>query len=223
MIESIGPPAQHNGWNYSCRAATKLSSVAGILDKDGGLRVVVTQRWRMRHHVGRGERLFVVPDYEVQEPVPWVDIAPLIERVQEHIAKTLAPTNHCGGCRACCITPYLKTPEFTKPSHTYCHNCGRGGCKMYWNRPQACREFECAWLKSQSRNDVMPPELRPDCCGVIFVDKDTQGGDPLVFEVHPDIERPDCINAPIVRNYIDEMQRAGYKAKLITHYVGEQS
>src|SRR4030095_7852042 len=161
-----------------------LSAVAGILDNAGGLRVVVTQRWRFRHHVKKGERLFVVPDLNVQEPVPWDDIPPLIETVQKHVAATLAPVNHCGECTACCFTLYIKDGPFRKPSGQPCQNCVSGfGCKLYQARPSVCRSFECGWLKSQDRNDRMAPELRPDRCGAIFTE-DTQAGDPLIVEVH---------------------------------------
>ena len=67
------------------------SAVAGIVDRNGVLlRVVVTQRWRMRNHVGKGERLFVVPGMQVQEPIPHKDVAPLIEKVRKHVATVLA-------------------------------------------------------------------------------------------------------------------------------------
>ena len=61
------------------------SAVAGIVDRNGGLRIVVTQRWRMQHHVGKGERLFVVPDLKVQEPLTIAQAAPIIEAVKRHI------------------------------------------------------------------------------------------------------------------------------------------
>lgn len=200
------------------------SAVAGIVDDKGGFRVVVTQRWRMHHHVNRkrGERLFVVPNLEVEEPVPWDQIPWVIAQAQNYTNKCLHPINHCGECKACCITPFLVTDKFTKPAHQPCQHLCNTGCHIYWDRPEPCRQFECMWLKSQQRNDVMPPELRPDRCGVIFVNEDTEGGDPLVFEVHPDAYRPDCVEAPAVRGYIDDMQRAGYKAKLITCYTGER-
>lgn len=195
-----------------------LSSVAGIVDEKGGFRVVVTQLHRFKHHVGKKERLFVVPDYKVKEPVPREDVPALIERVQNHVVKTLNAVNHCGGCQACCIIPYI--PELNKPSYQRCRNCGTDvGCKLYFARPRACREFECMWLKSQVRNDIMPPELRPDRCGVIFVDRDTEHSKADVFEVVPGT--PEALNNPHVMRFIDEMQRFGHKAKLITHFVGE--
>ncbi len=190
------------------------SAVAGVLDKKGGLRVVVTQRWRMRHHVGKGERLFVVPDMEIQEPVPWDDIPSLIETVQKHVVTTLAPVNHCGGCNVCCIIPPIKSGDFSKPANTVCTNCSLGfGCKIYQSRPRACNEFKCIWLKSQSRNDRMAPELRPDKCGAMFTE-DSQTNDPLLIESHG---KP---NGDAWK-WINEMQSVGYKVKNVTFYVDE--
>lgn len=62
-----------------------LSAVAGILNENGGLRVVVTERWRMGMHVGQGERLFVLPDVEVQEPLSIAQAAPVIEAVKQYV------------------------------------------------------------------------------------------------------------------------------------------
>jgi hypothetical protein len=66
------------------------SAVAGIIDARGGLRIVVTQPWLFHHHVGNGERLFIVPRFLVREPVAWgkaqVD---LIARVKAYVASQL--------------------------------------------------------------------------------------------------------------------------------------
>lgn len=67
---------------------TYPSVVAGIVDKNGGLRVVVTQPWLMHHHVSEGERAIVVPRVRVKEPVAWDKIPDVIEIVKKHIAKT---------------------------------------------------------------------------------------------------------------------------------------
>jgi hypothetical protein len=187
-----------------------LSSVAGIVDRKGGLRVVVTQRWRMRHHVNKGERLFVVPGLEISEPVPWDDIPPLIETVQKHVAHTLAPVNHCGECKQCCILPLIADPELNKPAFTPCQNLCAEGCAIYWRRPKSCQGFECDWLRSQRRNDRMAPELRPDRCGAYFTPDGTTN-DSLVFECHG------TPNADAWR-YINELQAIGYKCRNITHY-----
>jgi hypothetical protein len=195
-----------------------LSAVAGILDKKGGLRVVVTQRWRMRHHINKDDRLFIIPDFEVQEPVPWNDIPPLIKRVQQFVSSKLNPNNLCGGCNACCITPFIKDTSwngelFLKSSGALCQHCEQGfGCTLYHQRPKSCRGFECRWLISQRRNDRMPPELRPDFCGCYFTED--SNGDPLIIEVHGEP------NAD-AWNWINEMQAVGFKAKKITHYHDE--
>jgi hypothetical protein len=61
------------------------SAVAGILDANGGLRVVVTQPWLFRNHLGKGERLFVLPRTLVQEPLSTTQAEPLIEAVTRYV------------------------------------------------------------------------------------------------------------------------------------------
>jgi hypothetical protein len=196
-----------------------LSAVAGILDGKGNFRVVVTQRWRMRYHISKGERLFVVPGLKVQEPVPWDEIPLLIHRVHLYVNERVSPHNACGGCHACCRVPFIRIDA--NAGGGKCHHCLiNGACGIYAARPKPCRDFKCHWLESQSRNDKMPEELRPDRCGVVFT-ADSIDGDPLLFEVHPHPERPDAADAENVREYIDAMQAAGYKAKLITHYLAD--
>ncbi len=193
-----------------------LSAVAGIIDTGGGLRIVVTEHWRMHYHVRKGERLFVVPDLLVQEPVPWDMIPAVIHKTEKHVLAQLAPKNPCGECRQCCTTLYIANEGdgFSKPSHQACHNCSADlGCKVHWNRPKVCRAFECKWLKSQSLNDVMPPELRPDRCGVIFTDD--SDGDPETFECHIDHM------TEVAQAFIDAEQAIGRKAKLVMFYHGE--
>ena len=190
-----------------------LSDVAAIVNKQGRWRVVVAPAKTFRHHIGRGERLIQVPGLQVQEPVPPQEIAPLIARVQKYVVQALAPTNHCGECRACCVIPHMREGELEKPSGVPCQHLCDIGCSIYQYRPKVCRTLNCGWLLSQSRNDRMPPELRPDRCGAFFV-ADTQTNDPLLFEVHGEP------NADAMA-WINEMQRLGYKAKKITHYIGE--
>jgi hypothetical protein len=88
-----------------------LSAVAGILDPKGGLRVVVTQRWRMRNHVAKGERLFVVPGFLIQEPVEWNYIPVLIRRVELYIEWWVTTRNDPLILRDICIVNYLKNPN----------------------------------------------------------------------------------------------------------------
>lgn len=190
------------------------SAVAGILDTKGGIRVVVTPRWRMKYHVKEGEQIFIVPGYKVEEPVPWDDIPKMIHKVHLYISATMAPINPCGTCTLCCYISYVQEGDFRKPSNMDCPNCVKGfGCKMYPVRPQVCKDFQCQWLKSQSRNDKMAPELRPDKSGA-FLSDDTQNNDPLLIEVHGTPNED-------LQEYLDEMVRLGYTIKKIDRYVGE--
>jgi len=79
-------------------------------------------------------------------------------------------TNHCGTCTACCRV--FEVPEVQSKAGDWCKHCAVGeGCTIYDARPATCREFECLWLMSQSREDPherLPPALRPDRCKVVF-------------------------------------------------------
>lgn len=191
-----------------------MSAVAGILDKNGGVRVVITQRWRFHHHVKQGERIFIVPNLEVKEPVPWGQQAGLVNQVKAHIDKQLVEKD-CRACGLCCKVPFI--PELNKPSHVMCCNRMNDGCKIYNNRPDGCRRFECLWLKSLRTTKPMPAELRPDRCGV-FLSSDTSDiHDPNLIEVHVDRDYPDAL-APgkSIVEYLKDK-----KTKLITFYYGE--
>lgn len=198
------------------------SAVAGILKPDGGFRVVVTPRWRMKYHVGPGERLFVVPGLTVHEPVPHgqaqVDV---IEAAQRYTLSQVAPVNHCGECRQCCKTLYINEDGLTKPSHQWCGHCDQSaGCMIHWKRPKPCREFKCLWLKSKETDKPMAAELRPDKTHVVL-SSDTAaswGGvpDPDLIEVHVDRDDPEALNREPIASFL-----ADKKTKLITYYYGE--
>jgi hypothetical protein len=76
----------------------------------------------------------------------------------------------CGECTACCKV--YSIPEFKKPAGPWCSHCAIGvGCKIYEERPERCREYQCLWLESQGRADPrerLDPALRPDRCKVVF-------------------------------------------------------
>jgi len=77
-----------------------LSSVACIVDKWGGRRVVVTELWRMKFHINheRAERLYVVPGLLIQEPFDAIAEAPrLISAAEGYalIANRETPLEDC--------------------------------------------------------------------------------------------------------------------------------
>jgi hypothetical protein len=52
----------------------------------------------------------------------------------------------CGKCSLCCKVMQVK--EIAKQPGSWCKDCapGKGGCKIYQNRPAGCRDFLCGWL-----------------------------------------------------------------------------
>ena len=61
------------------------SRVAGILEKNGGIRVVVSNGC-LNCHLFERERLFVLPGF-VDEPVPWDQISDLIDMVVRYVGR----------------------------------------------------------------------------------------------------------------------------------------
>jgi hypothetical protein len=61
------------------------SRLAGIVEKSGGIRVVVTHESHMHFHVADGEKLYIVPDFIVNEPVAYEDYAGLIEKAESYV------------------------------------------------------------------------------------------------------------------------------------------
>jgi hypothetical protein len=83
---------------------------------------------------------------------------------------TPIPGKACGSCIMCCTA--LEIPELKKPAGPPCPNCIlSGGCTIYADRPQVCRDFECLWLNSRE----LPANMRPDKIGTILMeDEETE-------------------------------------------------
>jgi hypothetical protein len=75
---------------------------------------------------------------------------------------TVVPGRDCGDCTLCCSVLLIDTPQIQKQVGTACRHCS-GGCTIYQTRPEACREFLCAWRKL----DILGPEWRPDLSGIL--------------------------------------------------------
>lgn len=65
------------------------SAVAGVVDRNGSVRVVIGPRDRMWCHVAPGERIFILPRLRVTEPVDLPHIPGLLARVTAHVRKKL--------------------------------------------------------------------------------------------------------------------------------------
>ncbi len=78
---------------------------------------------------------------------------------------TAAPGKACGPCTMCCSA--LEIAELKKSAGPLCPNCRLGGgCTIYSDRPQVCRDFECDWL---IRRDLSR-RLRPDLVSTILME-----------------------------------------------------
>ena len=68
----------------------------------------------------------------------------------------------CEDCTLCCsVLAVREASRVIKQSHTPCQHCDEGrGCRIYYaGRPQACILFECAYLRGEDAQDILPKEL----------------------------------------------------------------
>jgi hypothetical protein len=86
-------------------------------------------------------------------------------------------TRTCGECTACCKTHAVFS--INKEPNTWCAHCTIGvGCKRYDSRPEECREFACAWLTGEGKEDERPDKSK---C-VLGIDPVSEIGD--AFTIH---------------------------------------
>lgn len=67
----------------------------------------------------------------------------------------------CNECQVCCTTCNIN--ELKKLSGTECIHCDNG-CGIYKDRPDSCKEFQCAYTQMDNVSVLM----RPDNLGVVF-------------------------------------------------------
>ncbi len=93
--------------------------------------------------------------------------------------------SECGTCTLCCKLMYI--PELDKPAGEWCkHVDPQKGCKIYEDRPNVCRGFECVWLQAQKRerdNMMKTADLRPNKCKAVIVSSDEN--DSLTIKMDP--------------------------------------
>ncbi len=66
------------------------------------------------------------------------------------------PGRECGECTLCCKVMAIE--QISKPASTWCPHCKPGrGCRIYPERPDECRTFNCLWLV----NDRLDEHWRP--------------------------------------------------------------
>lgn len=66
-------------------------------------------------------------------------------------------SRECGACSMCCKLPSIAA--LNKPADRWCKHCVPGlfGCTIYADRPEACVEFQCEWLRHEDLPDVWYP------------------------------------------------------------------
>jgi len=71
--------------------------------------------------------------------------------------------NSCGDCQVCCEVLVI---EGISEGLTKCKNQCDVGCSIHSNKPKQCSDFHCSYIP----NTTWGEELRPDKCGVLFVE-----------------------------------------------------
>ncbi len=99
----------------------------------------------------------------------------------------------------CCSA--LEIVELKKPAGPLCVNGGAGGCRIYAERPGVCRDFECEWLT----NRKLPPHLRPDRIGVLFM----EDGDVAEYRAVCSPSRPHAWRQPAVFAHLVAVAKTG--------------
>ncbi len=70
----------------------------------------------------------------------------------------------CGSCNVCCTAMHVRA--LNKPPGERCQSQGPTGCGIYADRPAACREWFCLWVRDPGQ--VFDTTHRPDRLGVFF-------------------------------------------------------
>jgi hypothetical protein len=108
------------------------------------------------------------------------------------------PERPCDGCTMCCKLP-AAPPPLNKPAGVWCRNCDKGhGCRIYEQRPQGCRDFQCLWKVMPD----FPEELRPDRTKVLWTM--TEAGTAVATT-----EYPRALETVAQRSLIEQFRRAG--------------
>ena len=111
----------------------------------------------------------------------------------------------CGECRACCTTCAVN--ELDKPLNTPCVHLAAHGCGIYENRPQSCRDYDCAWLHGH-----FAVEDRPDKTGIVWTFEQIEGMDGLL--VHAMVMHDRVTMEQIQRMYHQLQRTSAHKLTL---------
>ncbi len=107
----------------------------------------------------------------------------------------LTPTGRqCDGCTMCC--KLLAVKDLDKPRAVWCEHCAIGkGCTIYEARPEACRNYYCAYMTRAT----IAEHWRPEHSGMVIVWGLERGR----VSIHVDPERPNVWREEPYRSDID--------------------
>lgn len=120
----------------------------------------------------------------------------------------MSTSRSCGTCTLCCKV--FGVDPLNKPRNTWCEHCDIGkGCRIYEDRPDECRSFECLWLQGP---DIIPEEMAPVHTKVILTSHpelplNVGGKQVLLIQFHE--AQPGAAERPIVRRYIELLRSHG--------------
>lgn len=81
----------------------------------------------------------------------------------------LRRTRECGTCTECCTgTLVADIHGYVMDKGRPCHFLGKG-CTIYSDRPNVCREFQCAWLRDDGTN--IPEWMKPELSKVVIIER----------------------------------------------------
>jgi hypothetical protein len=94
-----------------------------------------------------------------------------------------SPVRECDGCTLCCKV--MGIAALNKPPGLWCSHCApTSGCRIYDDRPEECRTFNCGYLLQPE----LGPEWKPSECKMVLM---TEGGGRTIV-AHVDPQRADA-------------------------------
>jgi len=105
-------------------------------------------------------------------------------------------TRKCGDCNLCCKLPSFDSGMFEKNNihvfkkdYTWCKHCEIGvGCKIYSQRPSACRDFSCLWKKG-----MIEEHLKPSKVGFFIVPEREESLRDKIFTIYAETHKVDNV------------------------------
>lgn len=132
----------------------------------------------------------------------------------------LALSNPCGACTMCCRVLHIE--ELKKPAGDWCNACNIGkGCRIYEDRPEPCRTFECLylqWATNEAATEPVHPDFRPDKCRIVF----HEVADKKIISGNTDPNRPHAWQNEIVMAYINALCKMGFRVVIGTPQATER-